>query len=149
MKIRDAKNCDSLDVFEWRNDQLSCHMFVNNREVTIEEHEIWYQSSLKNPLRKLYIAIDSNEKIGICRFDYDELDNCSEVSINLNPKMRNKNLSYKFLVSSIKTYSQVNTCRLKAKIKKENKASLKIFKKSGFVCSAEDDNFYYLNKMQD
>jgi RimJ/RimL family protein N-acetyltransferase len=147
MKIRDAENCDSLDVFEWRNDQLSSHMFVNNREVTREEHEIWYQSSLKNPLRKLYIAIDSNEKIGICRFDYDELDNCSEVSINLNPKMRNKNLSYKFLVSSIKRYSLTNIWRLKARIKKENKASLKIFKKCGFVYSDEDDNFFYLHKM--
>lgn len=148
MKIRDAESCDSVDVFEWRNDQLSCHMFVSNKKVTREEHEIWYQSSLSNPLRKLYIGIYSNEKIGICRFDYDESDNSSEVSVNLNPKMRNKNLSYEFLVSSIKKYTLENPCTLKAIIKKENKASLKIFERCVFVYFSEDDNFYYLNKMK-
>jgi RimJ/RimL family protein N-acetyltransferase len=148
MKIRNAESYDSVDVFEWRNDQLSCHMFVNNKKVTREEHEIWFQSSLRNPLKKLYIGIDSNEKIGICRFDYDESNNSSEVSINLNPKMRNKNLSYQFLVSSIKKYTLENPCTLKATIKKENKASLKIFEKCVFVYFAEDDDFYYLSKMQ-
>jgi len=148
MIIKDAEIIDSIDLFEWRNDQLSCCMSKNNKKLTIEEHEIWYQDSLKNPSRKLYIGIDSNEKIGICRFDYDELDNYSEISINLNPKMRGKNLSYEFLNNAIKKYATNNHYKLKATIKKENKASLKIFEKSGFLYFSEDSNFFYLRKIQ-
>jgi UDP-2,4-diacetamido-2,4,6-trideoxy-beta-L-altropyranose hydrolase len=149
MIIKDAEIIDSIDLFEWRNDQLSCCMSKNNKKLTIKEHEIWFKGSLKNPLRKLYVGIDSNGKIGVCRFDYDELDNCSEISINLNPKMRGKNLSYEFLNNSIKKYVANNSCKLKATIKKENKASLKIFEKSGFLYFAEDSNFFYLRKIQD
>jgi len=53
MIIKDAKIIDSIDLFEWRNDQLSCCMSKNNKKLTIKEHEIWFQGSLKNPLRKL------------------------------------------------------------------------------------------------
>ncbi len=148
MKIRDAEIDDSFDLFEWRNDQSSRDMSITNKKITREEHEVWYQNSLKNPLRKLYIGLDLNEKIGICRFDYNELDNCSEVSINLNPKMRGKNLAYQFLFGSIKKYILDRPCKLKAIIKKENKASLKIFERCNFIYVVEDDNFYYLLKTQ-
>ena len=146
MIIREAEIKDSIDVFYWRNDQLSCDMSINNKKISIKDHQKWYQSILKDSLRKLYIGEDSDKKIGICRFDYNELDNCSEVSINLNPKMRGKNLSYEFLINSIKKYLEKTPCKLKARIKKENKASLKIFEKCGFIYFAKDNNFNYLEK---
>ena len=145
MLIRDAEIDDLMDVFEWRNDLLSCAMFLINKKVTLEEHERWYLCNLTNPLTKLYIAVNSDGKIGICRFSYDELDSYSEVSINLNPKMRGKNFSYTFLFNSIKQYQKKYTYGLKEKIKKENNASIKIFKKCRFFQIAEDDNFYYFN----
>jgi hypothetical protein len=57
MKIKEADNSDSLDVFEWRNDPISCQMFISNNKVTLEEHKKWYESGLTNPLRKIYIGI--------------------------------------------------------------------------------------------
>ena len=144
MLIRDAELNDSDDIFEWRNDPLSCAMSISEEIITHTVHEIWYRNSLKNPQKKLYIGISSGEKIGICRFDFDELDNISEVSINLNPKMRGKNLSQQFLASSILKYRLYNCVELKAKIRKENKASLKIFVKCGFTQISEDSSFYFL-----
>jgi len=88
MKIKEADNSDSLDVFEWRNDPISCQMFISNNKVTLEEHKKWYESSLTNPLRKIYIGILTDEKVGICRFDIDAKMTSAEVSINLNPTMR-------------------------------------------------------------
>ena len=144
MKIKDADNSDSFDIFEWRNDPISCQMFVSNKKVTLEEHKKWIESSLSNPLRKIYIGILKDEKVGICRFDIDSKLTSAEVSINLNPNMRGKNLSYQLLSESIKTYKKTNQIRLTATIKKENKASLIIFQKCSFSIVDQDGSYYHL-----
>ena len=144
MKIKDADNSDSFDIFEWRNDPISCQMFVSNKKVTLEEHKKWIESSLSNPLRKIYIGILKDEKVGICRFDIDSKLTSAEVSINLNPTMRGKNLSYQLLSESIKTYKKTNQIRLTATIKKENKASLIIFQKCSFSIVDQDGSYYHL-----
>jgi L-amino acid N-acyltransferase YncA len=146
MKIKDADNSDSLDIFEWRNDPISCQMFISNKKVTLEEHKKWLESSLNNPLRRIYIGILKDEKVGICRFDIDSKLTSAEVSINLNPTMRGKNLSYQLLSDSIKTYKKTNQIRLTATIKKENKASLIIFQKCSFSIVDEDGSYYHLMK---
>ena len=144
MKIKDADNSDSFDIFKWRNDPISCQMFVSNKKVTLEEHKKWIESSLSNPLRKIYIGILKDEKVGICRFDIDSKLTSAEVSINLNPNMRGKNLSYQLLSESIKTYKKTNQIRLTATIKKENKASLIIFQKCSFSIVDQDGSYYHL-----
>ena len=144
MKIKDADNCDSLDVFVWRNDPISCQMFIHNKKITLEEHKKWFKSSLINPLRKIYIGILRGEKVGICRFDIDIKMTSAEVSINLNPIMRGNNISYEFLSDSIDTYKKTNQIKLTAKIKKENKVSLIIFQKCSFSIVDEDVSYYHL-----
>jgi len=146
MKIKDADNSDSLDVFEWRNDPISCQMFISNNKVTLEEHKKWFESSLTNPQRKIYIGILTDKKVGICRFDIDSKMTSAEVSINLNPIMRGKNLFYELLSGSIETYKKTNQTKLTATIKKENKASLIIFQKCSFSIVDEDASYYRLTK---
>ena len=147
MIIKDADNSDSLDVFQWRNDPISSQMFISKNKVTLEEHKKWFESSLTNPLKKIYIGILTDEKVGICRFDIDEETTSAEVSINLNPIMRGKNLSYELLSGSIKIYKRTNLTKLTATIKKENKVSLIIFQKCSFSIVEEDAGYYYLLKI--
>jgi len=146
MKIKDADNSDSLDVFVWRNDPISCQMFISNNKVTLEEHKKWFESSLTNPLRKIYIGILRDDKVGICRFDINSKMTSAEVSININPNMRGKNLSYELLSDSIETYKKTNQIKLTATIKKENKASSRIFQKCSFSIVDEDVSCYYLTQ---
>ena len=146
IKIKDADNCDLLDVFVWRNDPISCHMFISNNKVTLEEHKKWFESCLTNPFRKIYIGILRDEKVGICHFDIDSKMTSAEVSINLNPNMRGINLSYELLSNSIETYRKTNHIKLSATIKKENKASLRIFQKCSFFIVDEDVSYYHLTK---
>ena len=70
--------------------------------------------------------------------------NSSEVSINLNPIMRGRNISFALLSGAIETYKKNNLVELHAKIKKENVVSLKIFQKCKFSVVHEDDACYYL-----
>jgi L-amino acid N-acyltransferase YncA len=144
MMIRAADLSDLQDIFEWRNDNLSRSMFLNTETISLNQHIDWYQRSLKNLHRKIYIGSICNLKIGVVRFDFDAETDRSEVSINLNPKMRGKNYSFTLLFESISLYEQSNKVTLTATIKKGNSASLKIFNKCSFHIKSEDDFFYHL-----
>lgn len=145
MKIKAADNDDLYDIFLWRNDPVSCKMFINNK-VTFEEHKKWFANNFKNPLRKIYIGILKDEKVGVCHFEIDSTKTIAEVSINLNPIMRGKKLSYQLLSGSIETYKLTNEKKLRATIKKVNKASLGLFQRCNFFIIDEDVNYYYLTK---
>jgi hypothetical protein len=143
MIIREAALYDSLDIFAWRNDPVSRSMSVGGGVVNLKEHEYWFHDSLTNPLRKLYVGVITEGKVGVCRFDYSEATNCADVSININPCMRGKNLSQGFLLHSITAYREGRHCQLNARVRKHNLASIKIFQKNNFIQHLEDDNFYF------
>ena len=94
----------------------------------------------------MYIAHIENQKIGFCKFELDTIENSAEISINLNPKMRGKNLSYSFLKVAIKTFLGIKKIDLNAKIKKINKASLSIFDKCKFIGEDSDNDFFTLKE---
>ena len=144
MLIRDAQIQDANDIFQWRNDPLSIAMFANTNEVSLNEHNTWYRKILENPLCKIYIGENAIGKVGVCRFDLDCSDNFSEVSINLNPEMRGKKYSQKLLFNAILKYKLNVNFLLKAKIRRQNSASLRIFTNSKFHIYASDESFFYL-----
>jgi L-amino acid N-acyltransferase YncA len=144
--IKIADNKDLLDLFLWRNDPISRKMSINDDIVNLDEHKKWYNNSLRSPFRKIYIGTLKKKKVGMCRFDSNKSMTSAEVSINLNPAMRDKNLSYDLLSNSIKIFKKNNESKLTAIIKKENKSSLKIFKKCSFFIVKERYKIYYLKK---
>lgn len=147
LNIRNASVDDTTDIFEWRNDPLSISMSISNEEIIFQEHEKWFHESLINRNRELFIGVLGNQKVGICRFDYDVIDQMSEVSINLNPLQRGKGLATKLLLKSIVKYRENNNINLTATIKKTNIASMKIFQKCNFhEMSSNSDCFFLLNK---
>lgn len=144
MLIRAADLSDLQDIFEWRNDSFSRSMFLSSEAVSLYEHIYWYQRSLENPLRRIYIGSINNIKVGVVRFDFDEDADQSEVSINLNPLLRGKGFGVTLLSKSISIYKQSKGSTLIATVKRENASSLRIFSKCGFHKQSEDDLYYHL-----
>ena len=144
MILRNAIIGDVIDVFNWRNDPVTRCMSPNDKPVQKFEHKEWFESALTNPDKKMYIGIVKEKKIGITRFDFNKKHNFTEVSINLNPLMRGKNLSFELLLKSITFYLKDKNVKLKAKVKNQNLPSLKIFKKVGFIEYNNDNNYQYL-----
>jgi len=130
--IRAVDRSDCKDLYAWRSDIVSRMMFFNSNIPTYQEHFQWFNSSLNNTDRKLYIGEIDSTKIGVCRFDRDTKSEVVEVSININPKCRGRGYGKRLLASSIKAFQEVYRCEFLAKIKPENLASLKIFKSVGF-----------------
>ena len=143
MLIRKVEINDSDDILKWRNDPQTYSMFITKKKVSLNEHKEWLKNSLKNPNIKLYIGYIENNKIGICRFNFDEKSNSTEVSITLNPLMRKKKLSFELLSESINIFKKTNKSILKATVKKENYPSIKIFEKNGFVEINSNNEFLF------
>ena len=146
LKIREVDKEDLEEVLEWRNDIHTRKMFIEQNIISIDNHKIWFENNLSNPLVYMYLGYIENQKIGFCKFELDTFENSAEISINLNPKMRGKNLSYSFLKVAIKTFLSIKKIDLNAKIKKINKASLSIFDKCKFIVKDSDNDFFYLER---
>ncbi len=119
MLIRNADLSDLQDIFEWRNDFFSRSMSLGLEVVSLNEHIDWYQRSLKNPNRRIYIGSINELKVGMVRFDFDKSTQKSEVSINLNPSLRGKGFGFQLLSKSISVYKQINDTPLIATVKKK------------------------------
>ena len=146
MIIRKVTKKDSLDIWLWRNDKKSIFFSKNKKKITLNVHNKWFEKNLNNIKIKFYIGYlvknNHKKKVGVVRFNIKS--NYAVVSINLNPTMRGKGLSYILLEAGIKKFLKFKKIRLIAEIKKNNLASIRCFLRNGFyfLKSRNKYNFY-------
>ena len=146
MIIQKITKKDSLDIWSWRNDKKSIFFSKIKKKVTLDVHDKWFKKNLKNKKIKFYIGSliykNKKKKVGVVRFDIKS--KYALVSINLNPVMRGKSLSYILLSGSIKKFFKFKKIKLIAEIKKNNLASINCFLKNSFsfLKSKNNYNFY-------
>lgn len=146
MKIQKIQKKDSLDIWLWRNDKKSIFFSKNKKKITLESHSKWFEKNLNSKKTKFYLGSivkkNRRKKIGVVRFDIK--NKYALVSINLNPVMRGKGLSYILLAAGIKKFLKFKKIKLIAEIKKNNFASINCFYKNGFCLfkSSNEHNFY-------
>lgn len=151
MDIRKAQLSDSEDIFSWRNDPKTRAASLNTEVVAWEGHQRWYTTALSSPSIILYIAQDGEHRttsIGMCRFNLSQDGMAAEVSINLNPEFRGKNLSQKVLNLSIKKAYEDNPGlqKITATIRETNVASMKIFLSEFFIPTRNEDGVVLLER---
>lgn len=128
---------DAIEVMNWRNDPTSLAMSLHYvRPKTIEE---FYPQFLRNyfsiaDLPSLFVSY-KNEKVAVLHFDPADCNKkkCAEISILIAPKWRYQGLGQVILKKALFFAKQQGYDLITAKIKKENLASLSIFKKAGFT----------------
>jgi RimJ/RimL family protein N-acetyltransferase len=146
MIIQKITKKDSLDIWLWRNDKKTIFFSKNKKIITLEAHNKWLKKNLKNRKIKFYMGylVKRNEKkkVGVVRFNIKS--KYAIVSINLNPFMRGKSLSYILLAAGIKKFLKFKKIKLIAEIKKNNLASINCFLKNRFyfLKSRNQYNFY-------
>lgn len=144
MQIRSITEEDSKDIFIWRNDELSRSMSLNSKIITFNEHQDWFIKAINDKNIHFFIGENEASKLGVVRFNFNSKNNSSELSININPLMRNKSYGKELLEKAIKLYLKKKNCILRAKIKIQNAISLKLFKSLGFRIIYKNSEFYDL-----
>ena len=143
MQIVEVTELFIKDVFEWRNDKITREMSFSSEKIKFESHLYWFKNMMNDNNQVVYIGIEEEDRVGICRFNLDQKNKIAEVSINLNPKMRGKNYGFQLLSLSRERFFEKQKIDLIAKIKETNEQSKKLFSKAGFFIHDKEDNFLY------
>lgn len=147
MIIKKVTKKDLLDIWLWRNNRTTIYFSKNKKKISLTNHTKWLYKILLNAKIKFYMGylVKKNKikKIGVVRFDIKKRK-YALVSINLNPLMRGRKLSYILLSAAIKKFLKFKRVRLVAEIKKNNFNSIKSFSKNNFnfYDSKDQYNFY-------
>jgi len=144
MKIIKANIKDLNFFYNCRNDSRTRLMMVNTKFIRIEEHKKWFSSAIRSNKYFLYVG-KIKKKIGIVIFSFDEISYNVDISITIHPEYRKKKLSSILLKKAIRKFKKDldSNINLIARIKEQNKASIKCFLKSGFIFSSKLKNMLY------
>ncbi len=130
ISLKKVTTKDSPYILHWRNDKYSRRYSGNQKIISKEEHRFWLSNELKNKKNILLVARKNNIRVGFIRYNFLE-SNIYEVSINLNPKYRNKGIGEIFILKSENFLSK--NCLIYANVKKNNKISNLFFKKVDYT----------------
>lgn len=132
LALRLACADDSKNVFEWRNDERTRKYSGDGDFISLEQHERWFTAMLIDSARKMLIAEEGGVRVGVVR--YDIAGDKAEVSIYLVPGNSGRGLGESILVAGEAWLSRAcpDVRELRAVVRRENAASLRIFESAGF-----------------
>ena len=127
MQLRKATHNDWKILLDWRNDPTTRENSFETGEVSEQTHKLWFNDSLLNPYREIYILEDNNIPVGSIRSD-NVTTNKYVLSWSIAPNQRGNSYGTKILELFLKD----KTGNFIAEIKPENIASIKMVQKNGF-----------------
>ena len=129
LRVKKASISDSSFFFNLRNDSQVRKAAFKKKKIKFHEHTRWFKNNLKKKEKIYLIAYTKKSNaIGSVRYDIDNFK--AFVSIAIDKKFRGKGYGARMLKMSEK-FLKNGTLTI-SKIKKNNKISLKTFKKNKF-----------------
>jgi len=131
--LRKAQESDSMFYFELKNDADVRASAFDGRLIDLKTHKAWFLSKLKDLQTYLFVIEVDGMEAGQIRIDIDH--EISEIDISLTPAYRGRGYSLPAIKQACeKVFAEVlDLTTIFAHIKTENIASIKSFKKAGFV----------------
>ena len=138
IKIKKASIKDAVFFYELRNEKLARKNSFNQINIKYDDHLKWYKKRLKKKNAIFLVAIANNsEKIGIVRYETEKI--FTNISINISKKFRNLGYGSKIIKKSEKFLKK--KLIIISRIKSNNKASIKIFKKNNYKVIKNNSDF--------
>ena len=131
--FRAAKTEDVDLVFEWANDPQTRAASFQSESITYSNHVAWFKSCVVRPDRHLLLALVDGEEVAVVRFDNDGDASTAVISINVGPKTRGMGLGIATLQAATVEAARLGFVRIVAFIRPSNIASVKVFKRAGYV----------------
>ena len=135
LKLRKVNEQDCELLWHWVNDLAVRSASFSSDLISWEDHVNWFNNKLNSPNSYIFIALNDQDKpIGQIRFDVNNKLQ-ADIDLSVNSEDRGKNYaSYmiKLAVNHIFKYTEIKF--IHAQIKSDNQASIKSFKKAGFIC---------------
>jgi len=130
LELRDALPSDRERLLEWANDPATRAASFSSALIGPEEHASWFESSLANAQRRLFIACCAGMEVGVVRIDRD--GRTAEVSLQVAPVHRGRGLARAMLAALDRRANELGVRRWTARVKPANLASLRAFEAAGY-----------------
>ena len=129
IQLKKASLKDASFFYELRNETTARKNFFNTKNLKYQDHLKWYKKKLrKKNIIFLIALIGSSKKIGMIRYDIGPI--FTNISINISKEFRSLGYGSKIIKQSEKFLKKETI--IISRIKKKNKASIKIFKKNNY-----------------
>lgn len=132
VSIRPVAAKDSADVWRIRNTESVRQVSHQQDEIPWEKHQAWFQQYLENPDNHCSVIEVDGRIGGYCRIDG------GLVSIAIDPAFHGRGLGKKLLEEAVRAAAALGQ-PVRAEVKKDNRASLKLFTSVGFKTSGENE----------
>lgn len=126
LRLRKIKKEDSVTLFKWTNDPTVRQNAFNTKPVEWEEHCKWFDSKFDSPESEIYLLLKEEEPVGQIRFDREE--GYWKLSYSISREHRGQGLGKELVKLGLNEVQG----KVKAWVKKDNPASLKVFDRLGF-----------------
>ena len=124
-------------VFKWSNDELVRSQSYTSEKIDYEGHCLWFNNKVESKSAAYYIVSHDEQPISLVRFDIGT--EYTTVGVMIAKEARGNGFAPKVLKLGAVEYFKENKKTVLAFIKKENIASVKSFKKAGFVQKGEEN----------
>lgn len=133
LQIRRATQKDCWLLWQWVNDPQVRAASFQCHEISREEHAAWFARTLKNNGSTIYIAEDScGTPVGQFRVD-SSADKAAVLDISVAPEKRGAGIGAVLIVQATqRIFCDTGLERIYARIKPQNRSSLRAFEKAGF-----------------
>jgi len=142
IEIKRADKDDSINIYEWRNNNKIRDISINSGLISWEEHQRWFDAVLTDKNRELIIGSIKSKPVGVVRFDIE--NDAAEVSIYLVPEGGFAGHGRSLLMSA-ERWLNANRPEIKcihASVLAENDASKNLFLASSYhvnkICYQKD-----------
>ncbi len=138
-------------LFSWANDTEVRKNSFSTEPIRYEEHQAWFRKKYQEKHSKIYIFCEEGQEKGMLRLDFH--GNEAEISYSIAPGERRKGYGEKLILlaekEACKTFQEMgegipnreahgHRAVVRARVKKDNLASNRIFTKLGFEkCEGE------------
>ena len=141
--VRKANFDDAKRIWEIRNHPTARQESLNTEEISLDSHLAWFWGKYFDKSNSICFIIEKEGfVVGYCRLDSD--GNKYIISIAIDPDHHGKGFGTFLLGESLRQFGLDKT--ILATVKKDNPASLCIFKKNSFISTAEDTTSIYLER---
>lgn len=140
LKLRKINKEDCKILFEWTNDPSVRKNAFNTEPVKWEEHQKWFATKLQNENDEIFLFLKDGEPVGQIRFEKEE--DYWKLSYSIAKEHRGHGLGKELVELGLNEVQG----KVKAWVKKDNPASLKVFDRIGFrrEANGEEDAVQFI-----
>ena len=132
LALRLVSKDDIRLLFEWANDSVTRKNSFNSELIAFENHLNWFEKRIGNPNVCMFILEIDGVPCGHIRYELDEVGD-AVLSFVVSPFFRGMGIGQKLVELSRGNIIARWNCRIKAQVLSTNRASSRIFEKTGFL----------------